>query len=161
MNIFNQFSYPIISVLLLLGTFWLLRTILKQSLRRTIPVLLGIAALALTGFIILRPGNNNIDSLEDIEFVLENGKPTFIEFFSNYCAGCIAFQPMVDQIIDQIDSDVNILRIDIHSALGREIRRQYTFTFTPEYVIFDQNGDEIWRDHIPPSIELFNIPSET
>jgi hypothetical protein len=41
--------------------------------------------------------------------------------------------------------------VDIHTDFGRTLRERYGFSFTPEFVLFDSAGSEIWRSHTPPS----------
>jgi hypothetical protein len=63
----------------------------------------------------------------------------------------------VDGIVEEIGEEFNILRIDIHTPLGRELRPRIGFTYTPEFVLFDSAGQEVWRDHTPPSHEQLRL----
>ena len=67
----------------------------------------------------------------------------------------------MDGIVKKIGGEFNILRIDIHTDFGRELRNRIGFTATPEFVLFDSAGREVWRAHIPPTPEqlaLVNSP---
>jgi hypothetical protein len=73
----------------------------------------------------------------------------------------VAARPIVDGIVEDIGEEFNILRIDIHTEFGRDLRRRLGFSYTPEFVLYDNTGHEVWRDHMPPSNEqlsLVNIP---
>jgi hypothetical protein len=73
----------------------------------------------------------------------------------------VAARPIVNGIVEDIGEQFNILRVDIHTDFGRELRRQLGFSYTPEFILFDSVGREIWRDHAPPSPEqlrLVDIP---
>lgn len=151
MNIFNQFSYPIIVLAVVIGIFLLMRRFFKVKIPYVVAAEALVIVVALSGFIILRPGSSTISS-SDVAFdIINNGKPTFLAFFSNYCTGCIAVEPVVDQLVTEIESEFDVLRVNIHTPFGRELRRHYEFSFTPEFVLFNASGEEVWRDHIPPT----------
>lgn len=149
-NSFNQYSYILFSVCGLLLVILILR---RRGVRRGIiaGLAIALAAISITGFVVLRPGEGDVRELREAQAMLGNGKPTFVEFFSNYCAGCMSLRPVVDQIVADVDDTHNILRIDIHSEVGRELRERLGFSFTPEFVLYDIDGAEIWRSHFPPS----------
>ncbi|MBC8331974.1 MAG: thioredoxin family protein [Anaerolineae bacterium] len=39
---------------------------------------------------------------------------------------------------------MKVVRVDVQSAFGRELAREYG-TFTPTFVFFDVEGEELWR----------------
>jgi thiol-disulfide isomerase/thioredoxin len=151
MNIINQYSYVLIG----LGTAAVMYFVLQRYLRvrpvYTLAVLVIVIGLFVTGFFVLRPGLSNVDSVATATAIISNGRPTFVEFFSNYCTGCLALNPVVNSLIQDIKDDFDVLKIDIHTGVGRELRAELGFSFTPEFVLYDPAGDEVWRDHIPPT----------
>ena len=152
---FNQYSYVLGALGFILGGVILLRLLRARWALVGLAVLL--AAIALTGgWLLFRPGASDVDSLGAADAVLQSGNPTLIEFFSNYCAGCIAARREVDQLVTDVDAMYaglfNILRVDIHTDFGRALRERYDFSYTPEFVIFNGDGNEVWRSHVPPSI---------
>ena len=149
MNIGNQFSYVFLAIGALLIVLALLR-LLRVDWRST--AMIGvIVALVFTGaFFAFRVGASDVSSMGAAQAQIGNGKPTFLEFYSNFCAGCMAARPAVDALVSNMGDEFNILRIDIHTPVGRELRDIYGFTFSPEFVLFDAAGDEIWRDNSPP-----------
>lgn len=147
--IFNQYSYVLISLAVLIAAVLVLSRFAVS--RRIISVTVaGLLVFILAGYFLLRPGLGDIDSTSAAEAAIQNGKPTFLEFFSNYCAGCLAIRPVVDQIAAELGDEFNILRIDIHTEAGRELRERYKFAYTPEFVLFNPQGQEVWRSHNPP-----------
>ncbi|PJF21727.1 MAG: hypothetical protein CUN56_09610 [Phototrophicales bacterium] len=149
MNILNQFSYPIIAISVMVVVFvWLQR---RYKWYIVTGVQFGLLLIFTTGFILLHPGRNSVNNTQEALQQIGNGKPTFVEFFSNYCSGCLVFNPIVDQLEATLQDEFNVLRIDIHSATGRDLRRILGFSFTPEFVLYNATGEEIWRDHIPPT----------
>lgn len=151
MNLLNQYSYVFIALVAVVVVYVLLRRYMQKGWPLVLFVQLGIVLVFGTGFVILRPGNSNVSSADAALSMLQNGRPTFVEFFSNYCSGCLSLNPIVEAIVDDIEEDYNILRIDIHTSTGREMREALGFSFTPEFIVYDVSGREIWRDHIPPT----------
>ncbi len=150
MTILNQFSYPLIALGVLLVSLLLLRRLVRVPWRYVAGIEVLLAALFVIGFFVLRPGASDVSTVEEARALIGNGRPTFVEFFSNYCTGCLVARPAVDAVIEQIDGEFNILRINIHSSEGRDLRDQYEFSFTPEFVLFTPQGVEVWRAHVPP-----------
>jgi thiol-disulfide isomerase/thioredoxin len=159
-NSVNQYSYIFFSI----GAVLVAAFALRRVWRVRWP-LIGLAAVALAGlftagFFVLRPGDSDVDSLAAAEAAINSGKPTLVEFYSNYCAGCMTVRPLVDNLVSQVrdefNDDVNILRVDIHTDFGRALRERYGFSFTPEFVMFNDAGAEVWRSHFPPSLDEVN-----
>lgn len=149
-RLFNQYSFVLISAGVLIAVAIVLWrfSVSRRVILATVGALL---IFVLIGYFLLRPGLSDVDSTASAESILQNGKPTFLEFFSNYCAGCLAIRPVVDEIAVELGEDFNILRIDIHTAAGRELRERYDFNYTPEFILFNDRGEEIWRGHNPPN----------
>lgn len=151
MNIFNQFSYPLIAVGVLIFVFLLVRRCWRPRWYIIAGIQLAIILSFAAGFFILRPGSTNVDSAEIALATIGNGRPTFVEFFSNYCTGCLAVEPTIDSLKQDIENEFNFLRINIHTGVGRALRQSLGFSFTPEFILFDPAGNEVWRSHAPPS----------
>lgn len=151
MNIFNQYSYVFIAIIVCAVLYWVLRRFAKSNRQGAVGAVLIATAIFIGGFLLLRTGDGDVTDLNQAETILTNDRPTFIEFFSNYCTGCLLLRPSVDQIVADIGDDFNILRVNIHSQVGRELRQNFNFSFTPEFLLLDASGQEVWRDHIPPS----------
>ncbi len=148
-DLLNQYSYVVISVAVVFASVLILRRYLAD--RRIIAIAaVSLIFLSVTGLFLLRPGNSDVSEIAVAEATIQNGKPTFLEFFSNYCAGCMAIRPVVDQIATGLGDDFNVLRVDIHTNVGRTLRDRYDFSYTPEFILFDREGQELWRGHTPP-----------
>ena len=156
MNVINQFSYVLMVAAILLGSLLILRRMRVRWPAVTLTQL-GFLGLFVVGFFVLRPGASTVSDFDVAESIIDNGTPTFVEFFSNYCTGCIAVEPFVDRVVSDIEGEFDIIRVDIHTTVGREMRAAYGFSFTPEFVLFDDEGQEVWRDHVPPSSVQINL----
>jgi thiol-disulfide isomerase/thioredoxin len=161
MQLFNQFSYVIFMLAALVGVILLLRW--RGIQPRGLLVAGGLfAALALGGFFILRPVYADVASIEEADVMLTNGHPTFIEFYSPYCIGCMAVRSSTDDLVAEVKQQVgdalNVLRVDIHTAPGLALRERFHFTSSPEFVILDGAGQEQWRGHrLPDPAQLIAL----
>lgn len=83
MSLVNQYSF-LIGCLIILAV--VLVAVRRLHVRQVISgsIVIGMLVLLLAGFLILRPGNSDVTSVQAAEAMLKNGKPTFLEFFSNY-----------------------------------------------------------------------------
>lgn len=50
---------------------------------------------------------------------------------------------------DLSDNEVDVLLINIHEPLGRELATRFGFRATPTYILFDDTGTETWRGNFP------------
>jgi thiol-disulfide isomerase/thioredoxin len=158
--IFNQFSYVFISIAVMIGVLVILRA-LRWTWRRSLPVII-IAGLSLLGaWFSLRPSMSDANEMQTVELLLSNGRPTLVEFFSQYCLGCVSVKPAVEALVVDIQDEFNILRVDIHTDLGRTLRDRYTFSYSPEFLLFDRTGQEVWRAHVPPAAQQLALASGT
>lgn len=147
--LFNQFSYPMMALALLALIFFILRR--RLTIRTLIGVEIVLAGVLLAGFFAFQTGEGDITTVQQFDEITVNGKPTFIEFFSNFCTGCLVARPGVDRLVDDISPTFNIVRINIHTETGRALSERYDFTFTPEFVLLDSAGGEVWRAHVVPT----------
>jgi len=156
MALANQFSYILISIVGIAVILFAVRGVFKPKLAVILSLGLVLVIVALALFFVLRPGTGDVTSLEEAERILANGQPTLVEFFSNYCAGCMGVRPTVDALVADLNAarsgGFNVLRVDIHTDFGRTLRERYGFTFTPEFILFDHSGEEVWRGHAPPTL---------
>ena len=51
----------------------------------------------------------------------------------------------MDGLEAEFDGQLRVIRVDVQSQSGREISRLYG-SFTPTFVFFDPQGEEIWRE---------------
>src|SRR5688572_27462836 len=133
MGIFNQYSYVFIGL-----CTTLFAVILLNRLHVRWPLVAGVGLLLVvvfvSGWLILRPGDSDVQSLAAAEAMIESEKPTFVEFYSNYCAGCIAVHGAVEGLVadmrERFADGYNVLRVDIHTDFGRILRERYGFSYT-------------------------------
>lgn len=156
-QLFNQFSYPIFAIAALALVFFVLRR--RVGLRALVAVEAVIALAFLAGFLALRTGDGDAADVANYEAIISNGQPTFIEFYSNYCTACLMARPAVDALIDDIRPTFNILRVNVHSDVGLPMVAAYGFRYTPEFVLLNPDGEELWRGHTPPDTGILTAAS--
>lgn len=155
MSIINQYSYLFLSLTVVVAVPVVLRRWRHVRWSVIVPVVVVLVALFTSAFFVLRPGAADVDDYVMAQTTINNGKPTLVEFYSNYCAGCLSVRPVVDALVndikDSFPDEFDVMRVDIHTPTGRRLREMYGFSFTPEFVLFDRTGLEVWRSHLPPS----------
>lgn len=151
-QVFNQYSYLFLGAGIVLALVMVLRW--RQVQWRIVLGTAFVGALLLAGiWVVVRQSGGTADNLESAQATLANGKPTFLEFFSQYCLGCVSARPEVETLVAQIKDDFNILLVDIHTDLGRALRQKLGFSYSPEFVLFNAQGEEVWRSNRPPASE--------
>lgn len=88
---------------------------------------------------------SNFDALTAFDHVLhEGGRPTLLEFYSDYCAACMANRPILDRLEMEVEHRLQILRVNVYdSAIGLALADRYEVTFTPTFILFDQRGKKV------------------
>jgi thioredoxin-related protein len=60
-------------------------------------------------------------------------------------------KPAVDGLEQELNNGVSIgkrihfIRLNIQETVGRELAPAYGFEFTPTFIFFDAQGNELWR----------------
>jgi thioredoxin-related protein len=47
--------------------------------------------------------------------------------------------------VDGLAEEMAVIRVDIDSEAGRALGARWRATFTPTFLLFDSQGNEIWR----------------
>lgn len=51
----------------------------------------------------------------------------------------------MDGLEEEFEGQLKVIRVDVQSDGGQEVARLYG-TFTPTFVLFDPQGEELWRE---------------
>jgi len=51
----------------------------------------------------------------------------------------------VDELEVELGNQVLFTRLNIQESVGRELAPVYGFEFTPTFIFFDAQGNELWR----------------
>lgn len=55
-------------------------------------------------------------------------------------------KPIVDGLEQELQGRVRFIRLDIQQEVGRELAPLYDFQYTPTFIFFDAQGNEVWRE---------------
>jgi hypothetical protein len=64
---------------------------------------------------------------------------------------CLVAKPIVDGLERTLEGRADIVRLDIVSQLGRTIASQYGVDGLPTVLVFDGDGEVIYRQGGPPA----------
>ena len=135
MQFFNHYSAPILAAVLLAGG---LSLVLRRGGTIRQWLVFGGAMVALgAAWWVFRPVARPLTPL--------TGQPLLLEMQSPYCLGCVAIKPAVDRLESELHGRLVLRRVDIQSAEGRKLARQYGIELTPTFIFFDSSGQEQWR----------------
>ena len=146
MALFAQFSFLITTItgglLLLLGLWrW----------QRGNPYLrAGILAWYVLGVLVIglvfRYPATPVGTPADVERILDNGKPTLVMLYSNFCLGCMAVLPTVQAMVPDLQTaNINVILLDVNTAPARAMLERFSFISTPTFLLYDAEGAEIRR----------------
>jgi thioredoxin-related protein len=51
----------------------------------------------------------------------------------------------VDELEQELGDQILIIRLNIQEQVGMELAPVYGFEFTPTFIYFDAQGNEVWR----------------
>jgi thiol-disulfide isomerase/thioredoxin len=135
MQFFNHYSAPILAALLLAGG---LSLVLRRGGKIRHWLIFGGSTVALgAAWWVFRPVASSVTPAA--------GLPLLLEMQSPYCLGCVAIKPAVDRLQSELRGRLVLRRVDIQSAEGRRLARQYGIDMTPTFIFFDSSGQEQWR----------------
>lgn len=149
---FAQFSFLIASVVLGVLLAWGL-----WRWRRSVWLRAGIMAWYVLGVLvftlIVRYPASPYTTPDAVEAALQQGKPTFVMFYSNLCLGCIGTLPAVQKIVPELEAaGITPILLDVNASPGRDLLRRFAFESTPTYLVFNASGEETLRARSLPSL---------
>ena len=54
-------------------------------------------------------------------------------------------KPVVDELEKEAGDKIHIIRLNIQERVGMDLAPVYGFEFTPTFIFFDAQGNELWR----------------
>ena len=54
-------------------------------------------------------------------------------------------KPIVDGIEQEFEDQLLVIRLNIQEQVGRELAPIHMFEYTPTFIFFDAQGNELWR----------------
>ena len=79
----------------------------------------------------------------DPELAFKNNKPTFLEFYAEWCEVCKEMAPKVFALKDEYEKDVNFVFLNVDNQKWDKYLRKFEVNGIPQLNLFDEKGNLI------------------
>ena len=79
----------------------------------------------------------------DPEIALKNDKPTFLEFYAEWCEVCKEMAPAVSALKEEFEEDINFVFLNVDNQKWNNYIRKFDVNGIPQVNLFDKKGDLI------------------
>jgi len=79
----------------------------------------------------------------DPEIAFKNNKPTFLEFYAEWCEVCKEMAPQVSAFKDEYEKDVNFVFLNVDNQKWANYIQKFSVNGIPQVNLFDKNGNLI------------------
>ena len=79
----------------------------------------------------------------DPEIAFKNNKPTFLEFYAEWCEVCKEMAPKVSALKDEYENDINFVFLNVDNQKWDNYIRKFNVNGIPQVNLFDRKGDLI------------------
>ncbi len=79
----------------------------------------------------------------DPEIAFKNNKPTFIEFYAEWCEVCKEMAPKVSALKDEYEKEINFVFLNVDNQRWDNYIRKFNVNGIPQVNLFDRKGDLI------------------
>lgn len=76
------------------------------------------------------------------EEMINDVKPTVVDFYADWCAPCKIQGPIIDELANDMGENVNVIKINVDS--NKDIAQKYGVVSIPTIMIF-RNGEKVWK----------------
>ena len=80
--------------------------------------------------------------MSDFEKLIQESKPTLVDFFATWCGPCRMQGPILEDVKKRVGDTANIIKIDIDQ--NQRLAAQYNVRSVPTLILF-KNGESVWR----------------
>ena len=122
--------------------------ILNKNLKAIIILLIVIVFIALTLFrnlffqstyLLKSFGELSVDP----EIAFKNNKPTFLEFYAEWCEVCKEMAPQVSAFKDEYEKDINFVFLNVDNQKWTNYIQKFAVNGIPQINLFDNKGNLI------------------
>ena len=120
--------------------------ILNKNLKAILGLLIAIVILALilfgnlffqSTYLLKSFGELSVDP----EVAFENNKPTFLEFYAEWCEVCKEMAPKVSSLKEEYEKDINFVFLNVDNQKWESYIRKFNVNGIPQVNLFDSNGN--------------------
>ena len=79
----------------------------------------------------------------DPEIAFTNNKPTFLEFYAEWCEVCKEMAPQVSAFKDEYEKDINFVFLNVDNQKWGNYIQKYAVNGIPQVNLFDEKGNLI------------------
>ena len=79
----------------------------------------------------------------DPEIAFTNNKPTFLEFYAEWCEVCQAMAPQVSALKDEYAKDINFVFLNVDNQKWGNYIKKFSVNGIPQVNLFDKKGNLI------------------
>ena len=79
----------------------------------------------------------------DPEIAFKNNKPTFLEFYAEWCEVCKEMAPKVSALKDDYEKDINFVFLNVDNQRWDNYIQKFNVNGIPQVNLFDRKGDLI------------------
>ena len=77
----------------------------------------------------------------DPEIAFKNDKPTFLEFYAEWCEVCKEMASTVSALKDEYEKDINFVFLNVDNQKWNKYIRKFDVNGIPQINLFDKKGD--------------------
>ena len=77
----------------------------------------------------------------DPEIAFKNNKPTFLEFYAEWCEVCKEMAPKVSTLKEEYERDINFVFLNVDNQKWENYIRKYDVNGIPQVNLFDRKGN--------------------
>jgi len=77
----------------------------------------------------------------DPAIAFKNNKPTFLEFYAEWCEVCKQMAPKVSDLKEQYEKDINFVFLNVDNQKWEKYIRKFEVNGIPQVNLFDKNGN--------------------
>ena len=77
----------------------------------------------------------------DPEIAFENNKPTFLEFYAEWCEVCKEMAPKVSSLKEEYEKDINFVFLNVDNQKWDSYIRKFNVNGIPQVNLFDRHGN--------------------
>ena len=79
----------------------------------------------------------------DHEIAFKNNKPTFLDFYAEWCEVCKEMAPKVSTLKDEYEKEINFVFLNVDNQKWDNYIRQFSVNGIPQVNLFDEKGNLI------------------
>ena len=79
----------------------------------------------------------------DPEIAFTNNKPTFLEFYAEWCEVCKEMAPQISSLKDEYEKDINFVFLNVDNQKWGNYIQKFSVSGIPQVNLFDKKGNLI------------------